>query len=134
MDKIALGISILNGEVRAATFAKGTGMQPVGEGISTGENLPDLGQLLQDVVTKTQSAGKPVAVALAHPRLIDQIVEVPPVKGWKLEKLLQRRAQTTKTFVGDAAWSHQSALATKRGASALLHVCPKSVMEQLAKD
>ena len=66
-----------------------------------------------------------MALALTHPRLIDQIVEVPPVKGWKLQRLLQRRARSSKAFVGEAAWSHQSALATKLGVASVIALVPE---------
>jgi hypothetical protein len=132
MDKIALGISLLNGELKAAAFGKGTGAPEGVEGGGTGDDLAGLGAAVRGVVDKTGAGGKPVAVALAHPRLTDQIVEVPPVKGWKLERLLQRRAQMNKAFTGQAVWSHQAALPTKRGGAAWLHVCPKAVLEQLS--
>src|SRR5258708_361232 len=129
MDKVALGISILNGEFKAIAPGKGAGGRETYEGGGTGDNMTGFGPALRDAVEKTRTTGKTVALALAHPRMIDQIVEVPPVKGWKLARLLQRRAQTTKAFVGEAAWSYQTALPTKRGPAALLHLCPKVAVD-----
>ena len=131
MYKPALGISILNGELKAsvvkpggvATFESGTPADDPGS----------LTAILGEAIHKIQSDGEQVAIVLAHPRLIDQVVEIPPVKGWKLARLLARREQAAKAFVGEAAWSSQPALPTKQHEAALLHLCPKAVVDQLAK-
>ncbi len=133
MDKTSLGISVLNGDLRAVAFGRGAAAPVTGETNGLGENLAGLGLALLEVVEKTGTSGRTVAVALAHPRLIDQVVEVPPVTGWKLQRLLPRRVQAAKAFVGAAAWSSQPALPTKRGGAALLHLCPKAVLDQLAQ-
>src|SRR4051794_22644427 len=107
MDKNALGISILGGEIKAAAFRRGS--VEVVDCPDTGENLAGLEKVLVEAAQKARAQGQPVAVALSHLRLVDQIVEVPPVKGWKLTRVLQRRAQTVKAFAGEAVWSRQAA-------------------------
>jgi hypothetical protein len=130
-DKTTLGISILNGELKAASLGQGSG--ETWESPALSDNFADLGPILAEAANKTRAEGKQVSIVLAHPRLIDRVVEIPPVKGWQLDRLLHRQAQATKAFVGEAVWSRQAALPTKQNQAAFLHLCSKTVLDQLAK-
>src|SRR5580693_6512453 len=132
MDKTALGISILNSEFKAASMGQGSSME-TWETTGLSDNFAGVGAVLMEAVKKTRASGKQVAIVLAHPRLIDKVIEIPPVKGWKLDQLLHRQAQATKAFMGEAVWSRQAALPTKQNQAAFLHLCSKVVLDQLTK-
>lgn len=132
MDKIALGISLLNGELKAASIGQGSGMD-TWESSASADDLAALGAVLAEAAQKTGANGRQASIVLAHPRLIDRVIEIPPAKGWKLDRLLHRRAQATKAFLGEAAWSRQEALPTKQHPAVFLHLCSKAVLDQLTK-
>jgi hypothetical protein len=130
MRKLTLCISCLNGEWTAAGFRKGA---PAGlwHSPTPVDDFASAGQTFRDSVLQTGSDGKMVGLVLAHPRLTDQVVDVPPIKGSKLARFLDRRVQQLKTFEGDVAWSHQRALPAKGTDAALVHLFPKAMLEQL---
>jgi len=130
MDNTLLCVSWLNGQVKAASVdrgsAKGTWERPAVVADFTG-----FSGVLAEAVEQTKSDAKQVAMVLAHPRLSHQVVEVPPTKGWTLQRFLLRRVQHLKTFDGEAAWASQPAMPTKNTNALALHVFPKSVADQL---
>src|SRR4029453_9450791 len=85
------------------------------------EDFTDFSTVLTEAVDKTRYVGSNVALVLAHPRLTQQLVEVPPVKGWNLERYIQRRVTQLKTFEAEASWSYQPTLPTKNAKALLLH-------------
>ncbi len=130
MDKNCAGISILNGEVRAAAYVAKSGaagwQSPAGA-----EDLPSVIATLNGALHSVRPNRRTVSIVLAHPKLSDQVIEVPPVKGWKLDQVLQRIVESSKSFSEVAVWSRQPGLATKTGNSVLVHFCPQTVIEQL---
>jgi hypothetical protein len=132
MDKATLGISILNDQLKAVSSVKASGAEPYESTISV-DDPAGLTAAIGEAAQKIRDDGRRIAIVLAHPRLIDQVVEIPPVKGWKLARLLDRRARAAKAFVGEAAWSNQPAMPTKQHEATLLHLCPKAVVDLLAK-
>jgi hypothetical protein len=131
MDRTILCLSCLNGQFKAAVFDRGSAAggwerpDPV-------DNFGSVAAVVKEAAEKTRYVGHQVSMVLAHPRLNDQIVEAPPVKGWTLRRFLQRRAQRLKTFDGEAAWSYQPAMPTKASGALLLHLFPKPLLDQLA--
>ena len=130
MEKLALCVSCLNGEWTAAGFRKGA---PSGLWHSPAvlDDFSAAGEAFRESFRTTQADGRTVGLVLAHSRLTDQVVDVPPVKGWKLLRYLDRRVQQIKTFEGDAAWSQQRAMPVKGNEAALVHLLPKQLLEQL---
>jgi hypothetical protein len=130
MEKIALCISCLNGEWTAAGFRKGA---PAGTWHSPVpiDEFAICAPAFRESFAQTQADGRTVGIVLAHPRLTDQVVDVPPVKGSKFARYLDRRVQQIKTFEGDAAWSHQRAMPAKGSDSVLVHLFPKAMLDQL---
>jgi hypothetical protein len=132
MDKNALCISLLGGQFKAVAMRRGTFENPWEPSLPV-EDFTDIGQVLSEATAATRVEGKSATIVLAHPRLLDQVVEVPPVKQRTLDRLLQRRAEGMKTFAGEASWSRQAALPTRKGPAWLLHVCPKVLLDQLGR-
>ena len=125
-----LSVSWLNGQFKAVAVHRGTAE---GTWETTGEN--DLNgnfeAMLREAVQRTGFRGQTVSIVLAHPRLVQQLVEVPPVKGAALKKILQRQAQQQKMFPGEAAWACQSSISDKPAQSVILHLFPKPLLDQL---
>ncbi len=132
MDKNSVGISVLNGEIRSSASRTGESAQ-TWQSPGNADDLVSLGATLKGALQGIRPDCKRIAIVLAHPKLTDQIIEVPPVKGWKLEQVVYRKVESSKTFAGDAIWSFQFALPTKTAKSVLLHLCPKPVIDQLTK-
>src|SRR5574340_17366 len=73
--------------------------------------------------------GLTVSLLLAHPRLVHQLVEVPPVKGAAMQKVIHRQAQQQKMFDGEAAWAYQTSLTGKGSQRVVLHLFPKLLLD-----
>jgi hypothetical protein len=132
MDKHALCVSLLGGQFKAMALRRGAVVNPW-EASGPVDDLVGVTGVLAEAVLGTRAEGKTVTMVLAHARVLDQVVEVPPVKHRMLERLLQRRAEGMRTFSGEAAWSRQAALPTRKGQAWLLHVCPRVLLDQLAR-
>src|SRR5262245_50047236 len=132
MEKTILCLSYLNGQFKAMAVHKGT---VVGTWERSGmlEDFADFSTVLTEAIDKTKYQGTNVALVLAHPRLTQQLVEVPPVKGWNLERYIQRRVVQLKTFEGEASWSYQPTLPTKNARALLLHIFPKALLNELVQ-
>jgi hypothetical protein len=132
MDKTGLCISFLSGEWTAASFRKdsraATWQRP-----SPVEDFAALPSVVAETLTNTRPESKLVRLVLAHARLSDQLSEVPPIRGWNLDRFLQRRIEQLKTFEGEAAWSYQRAMPTKNSDAVLLHVMPRALLDQLTQ-
>ena len=113
---IAVHRGIIEGTWEAAEEVKGPG---------------SFGELIKTAAEKTGYRGQHVALVLAHPRLAQQLVDVPPVKRGALRKILQRQAQQQKIFPGEAAWAYQTCLAGKTIQQVVLHLFPKTMLDQL---
>ncbi|MCL5097939.1 MAG: hypothetical protein M1608_10520 [Candidatus Omnitrophica bacterium] len=127
MDKRIFGISWLNGRFKAMALNKwsivGTWVCP--EPVRDTDNLVPV---LQKAVRQTGYNGFKVAMILAHPRLTQQLVEIPPISGRDLELFLTRRANQFKTFEDDAVWSYRRTSPTKGAEGVLLHIMPKLLL------
>jgi hypothetical protein len=89
--------------------------------------------LLKEAIQETGYRGQTVSLLLAHQRLAQQMVDVPPVKGTMLAKLMQRHAQQQKVFQGEAAWAFQTTPAPKGTQRVLLHLFPRILLNQLSQ-
>jgi len=68
---------------------------------------------------------------LLHPRLVQQLVDAPPVKGAALQKIIQRHAQQQKVFPGEAVWASQTSPYGKGLQQVILHLFPRQVLNQM---
>src|SRR5687768_12500970 len=134
MNTPTFAISILNGQIKAVTFRRGKGTEASWDGPDSLADLTGLTPVLRDAVKKMQTEAKQVAMVIADPRLSDQLVEVPQVRGGMMHRLLERQAQRVKAFPGDAVWSSQAALPTKNSNAVLMHLCPKPVRDHLLQN
>src|SRR2546428_3346468 len=112
MDRTILCLSCLNGQFKAAVFDRGS----AAGGWERPDPVDDFGgvaAVVKEAAAKTGYVGNQVSMVLAHPRLNDQIVEAPPVKGWTLRRFLQRRAPRLENFEGGAGWGYQPGMPPK---------------------
>ena len=129
MGKTTFCLSSLDGQIKAGALQKGA-VARTWEGGAGIDDAPGIAAAIKEAVQKIQPAGKQVAMVLAHPRLSHHVVEIPPVKGWKLDQFLQRRATSLKAFEGEVTWSRQAALRTKNADARLMHLLPKPALDQ----
>src|SRR6478735_7506302 len=101
-----LCISWFNNQFRAVAVHRGT---VVGTWERPGEtDGPDrFDAFVREAGQATNYKGQSVTLVLAHPRLVQQLIEVPPVKGSALDKVILRQAQQQKMFTGEAAFTSQ---------------------------
>jgi hypothetical protein len=123
-------ISLLNGELKTATVKRGaiTGSWLRAEPLI---DLAALPEALDEATANVQMANRQVAIVFADARLSDHFVELPQARGSTLVRLLDRAANRVKAFQGDVAWSSQPGIPSKKGTTALLHLCPKPLLDQL---
>jgi len=89
---------------------------------------------LREAVEKTGYRGETVSLLLAHPRLAQQLVDVPPVKGATLVKVIERQAQQQRMFNEEAAWASQTSPSGKDALRVVLHLFPKLLLDGLVRD
>ena len=127
-----LSVSWLNNQFKAVSVHRGhvEGMweRP---GISDGPG--NFETFVREAVARTNYRGHTVTLVLAHPRLVQQLVDVPPVKGAALQKIIQRHAQQQKVFPGEAVWASQTSPYGKGMQQAILHLFPRQVLGQLGQ-
>ncbi len=97
------------------------------------EGTHHFANLLERAAAATGYAGETVSLVLAHPRLVHQLVEVPPAGGTELAKLLDRAAQQQSgaLFTTRAAWSACPAESIKGTPRFLLNLFPKPLLDEL---
>jgi hypothetical protein len=92
----------------------------------------DFTELLRQAVAGTGYRGKTVSLVLAHPRLVQQLLDVPQVKGAVLRRVIQRQAEQQKIFAGEAVWDYQEAVSSK-GSRIVLHLFPKELLDRFTQ-
>jgi hypothetical protein len=132
MTSPLLSLSLLNGQLKAVAFARGS-VKAEWECSEPVTDLNGLDEKMEVILRETQYAGGPVSLVLAHPRLTQQLIETPPVKGWSLQSFLERRVKQFKGFTTDAAWSYQHTLPTKNAQAVLLHLTSRPFLDQLTQ-
>jgi len=132
MTDTILSLSLLSGQFKAVAVRRGT-VTGTWERPGTLEDFSTFSTVLREAVEATGYQGDAVAMVLAHPRLTQQLVETPPIRGGSLKNFLDRRVIQLKTFSTDAAWSYQPTLATKSASAVVLHLFPKPFLDQLVQ-
>src|SRR2546423_37540 len=125
-----LSVSWLNSQFKAVAVNRGA-IEGTWENPAELDGSINFEALLREAIQKTGFRGQTVSLVLAHPRLVQQLVEVPPVKGAALAKVLQRQAQQQKMFPAEAAWAFQTSRSDKAPQSVILHLFPKQMLDQL---
>jgi len=125
-----LSVSWLNQQFTALAVHHGV-VAGSWERVADLESVTDLAGLFREAVEQTNYRGGTVSLVLASPRLAQQLIEVPPVNGANLKKVIQREAQQQKLFSGEAAWTFQNTLATKGVQRVILHLLPKTLLDRL---
>src|SRR6266436_1782901 len=132
MDKNILCLSWLNGQVKAVTARNGAVLKSW-ERPDLAEDFSTFSAVLREAAVATDYIGTEVEVVLSHPRLTQQLVETPPLRGWNLRRFLDRQARQLKTFTTEAVFSYQPALPTKNAKAVLLHLFPKPFLDQMVQ-
>src|SRR6266436_2845058 len=124
-----LSVSWLNNQFKAVAVHRG---ETAGSWERTGETdgPGNFGALIGEAVRETGYEGQTVSLLLAHPRLVQQLVDFPPVKRAMVSKLVQRQAQQQKFFAGEAAWAFQPCASLKGSQGVLLHLLPRLLLNQ----
>lgn len=127
-----LSISWLNSHFAALAIHRGV-VAGTWERAVTAEDVADFAGLIREAVQKTNYHGTTVSLLLASPQMAQQLVDVPPVTGSDLKKVIQREVQQQQLFSGEAAWIFQSSLTSKGVQRVILHLLPKTLLDQLVQ-
>jgi hypothetical protein len=125
-----LSVSWLNGQFKALAVHRGV-VRGTWERTGDIEDAAQFAALLREAAQQTGYHGQTVTLLLAHPRLAQQVVDVPPVKGTALQRILQRQVQQQKIFVGEAAWVCQNSLSGKSEPRVVMHLLPAALLNEL---
>ena len=128
----ALSVSWLNSQFKAVAVVRGM-IEGTWEHPGEIEGAQHFENLIRQAVKETGYRGTTVSLLLAHPRLSQQLVETPPLRGQMLAKFVARQAQQQKMFEGAAAAAHQPAVSGRESQRLLLHLFPKPLLDQLVQ-
>lgn len=124
-----LGVSWLNGHFQAVAIVRGEVAGTYGSMLPV-EDFHNLADHIQKAAKHTGFDGTAVSLVFAHPRMIQQVIDVPPIKDAALKAYVQRQINQFKTFEEPAAWAAQPAAFTKSKQGLLVHAFPKALVEQ----
>jgi hypothetical protein len=125
-----LSISWLNGQFKAVSVHRGQ-IESSWERPGNTEGPEHFDAFIREAVHQTGYRGQTVMLVLAHPRLAQQLIDLPPVKGKKLDKVIQHQARQQKVFQGEASWASQPCPPGKTAQRVVLHLLPKQLINQL---
>ena len=124
-----LSVSWLNNQFKAVSVHRGR-VEGAWERPAESDGAGNFEKYLKEAVRETGYRGHSVSLVLAHPRLVQQLVDAPPVKGMALFKVIQRQAEHQKVFPGEAAWASQTSPYGKGLQRVLLHLFPRVLLNQ----
>jgi hypothetical protein len=127
-----LSVSWLNNQFSAVAVHRGV-VEASWEHPGEIDGTSNFESLIREAVRQTGYRGQTVSLLLAHPRLVQQLIDVPPVKAAALKKVIQRQAQQQKMFAGEAVWACQTSLSGKGAQRVVLHLFPKLLLDQLVQ-
>lgn len=125
-----LSISWLNKQFKAVSIHRGL-VEGTWERPEPIEGTSHFESLLREAIQNTGFRGQSVTLLLGHQRLVQQPLDLPPVKGTALTKLVQRQAAQQKVFQGEAAWAYETANSPKGTQRVILHLFPRILLGQL---
>jgi hypothetical protein len=94
----------------------------------------DLPALLREAVQQTGYTGSNVALVLEHPRLIHQLVDMPPAQGKDQLLYIERLVNQWKISEEQMAWGWQPAESIKVNKGLVLYMFPQLLQDQLIRD
>jgi hypothetical protein len=127
-----LSVSWLNNQFKAVSVHRGL-IEATWERPGETDGPGNFADFVREAIRQTGYHGQTVSLLLAHPRLVQQQVDLPPVKGQAMQKILRRQAQQQKLFPGEAAWTHQTLLSARGASRVILHLFPKAMLDQLVQ-
>jgi len=127
-----LGISWVNNQFKALAVHRGV-IAGTFEDNSQNDAPGRFEALIREAVQQTGYRGHTVSLLLGHPRLVQQLVDVPHVKGAPLNRILERQAQQQKMFVGEAAWAAQTSTSEKPDTRVVMHLFPRMLLNQFVQ-
>lgn len=128
-----LGVSWLNNQLHVVAHQQGLVTGSWSSQLSPAD-ARDLGDLLREAVKQTKFTGNTVSLVLAHPELVQQLIDAPPAKGAALEAYVQRQVDQQKGAEGPLAWVSQPRAHAKTGQGLLLTLLPESFVQLLKKE
>lgn len=126
----SLSVSWLNGQFKAVSVHRGM-VESAWERTGITEGPEHFDAFIREAVHETGYRGQTVILVLAHPRLVQQLIDLPPVKGKKLQKVIQQQARQQKMFPGEASWASQACPPGKAAQRMVLHLLPKQLVNHL---
>ena len=124
-----LSLSWLNSQFKAVAVHRGA-VTATWERPGDTEGPGQFEAFVREAVARTNYQGQTVSLVLAHPRLVQHIIELPPIKGPAKQRIIQRQAQQQKFFTGEAAWASETAFSAKGTQRVVLHLFPKLLLDQ----
>jgi hypothetical protein len=128
----SLSVSWLNGQFKAVAVHRGS-VEATWERAGVTEGAEHFDAFIREAVHETGYRGQTVVLVLAHQRLVQQLVDLPPIKGKKLQKVIQRQAKQQKMFPGDASWASEACPPGKAGQRMVLHLLPRQLVNHLVQ-
>jgi hypothetical protein len=125
-----LSVSWLNNQFKAVAIQRGV-VEGAWERTEEMEGAQQFEPLLREAVRQTGYRGTTVSVTLAHPRLSQQLLEAPALRGPAMARFVQAQARQQKLFEGDAAAAHQAAFSGEGAKRLVMHLFPRSVLDQM---
>lgn len=98
-----------------------------------GTQALDLAAILSKAAEQTGYTGKNVAVVLQHPRLIHQLVDMPPAHGKEQVLYIERLVNQCKVSDEEMAWGWQPAEPIKLNKGVLLYMFPQQLQDHLTQ-
>jgi hypothetical protein len=125
-----LSASWFNGQFKAVAVHRGKVAGTWERPTSEPDAADDFEAIIREAVKQTSYHGQTVSLVLAHPRLVQHMTEVPPVKWSAMSKVIQRQAAQQKFFSGEAAYASQLLVSAKTKPRVLLHLLPRLILNQ----
>ncbi|MEZ0274618.1 MAG: hypothetical protein ACAH88_06915, partial [Roseimicrobium sp.] len=134
MPDKTLSVSWLNGQLRFLHIREDQTVatwECSGRVEDLGTPTLDLPALLREAVQQTGYTGTNVALMLQHPRLIHQLVDMPPAQGKEALLYIERLVKQCKISEEDMAWGWQPAESIKLNKGLVLYMFPQRLQDQL---
>jgi len=125
-----LSVSWLNNQFKAVAVHRGQ-IEATWERPGSTEGPEHFDAFIREAVHETGYRGQTVSLVITHPRLAQQLVDLPPIKGKKLQKVIQRQARQQKMFPGEASWASEPCPPGKVAQRVVLHLFPKQMITLL---
>ncbi|MDH7501780.1 MAG: hypothetical protein QHJ82_03565 [Verrucomicrobiota bacterium] len=156
-QRTVLSLSWIDGAVRALAVHKGV-VEGSWECPDTVADAAGFGAVLRLAVAHTGYKGTAVSIALAHPRLSQQLLATPPIMRRSLmsclerqvqmllylgvppdfqpalARYIERQVQSLKSFDGEAAWCFEYTVPIEETNGLLVHLFPRQILDTLAAE